>query len=154
MIVRMTVLDRLCMDHGNDKERLFIAIYDDLSPAIFKHCFFRLSNRERALELTQEVFMRLWEKLSANETISSPSALLYTLSRNLIIDEYRRKKAVSLDQLQDSGFDAPTEDDERITRAAEVSVMLKAIQAIPEKYREVLILRYVDGLTPSEIGKI
>ena len=48
------------MDKEETKQA-FIALYDELSSAIFRHCFFRLSSRERALEISQEAFLKVWE---------------------------------------------------------------------------------------------
>jgi DNA-directed RNA polymerase specialized sigma24 family protein len=79
------------MDKEETKQA-FIALYDSLSSAIFRHCFFRLSSRERALEISQEAFLKVWEYFSRGTDIKNPTALVYRVVNNLIIDEYRRKK--------------------------------------------------------------
>ena len=137
-----------------EKKEAFIALYDSLSSAIFRHCFFRLSSRERALEISQEAFLKVWEYFDRGDDIKNPSALLYRVANNLIIDEYRRKKTVSLEIMQESGFDVGDADQDKVIERMEIDSVRAAINKIPEKYRQVIILRYVEGLSPGEIGQI
>ena len=141
------------MDKEETKQA-FIALYDSLSSAIFRHCFFRLSSRERALEISQETFLKVWEYFDRGAVIKNPTALVYRVANNLIIDEYRRKKATSLDLMQESGFDVDDGDDGKMMESLEIDKVRVAISKIPEKYRQVITLRFVEGLSPKEIGTI
>lgn len=141
------------MDKEETKQA-FIALYDSLSSAIFRHCFFRLSSRERALEISQEAFLKVWEYFDGGVKIKNPTALVYRVANNLIIDEYRRKKATSLDLMQESGFDVDDGDDGKMMESLEIDKVRVAISKIPEKYRQVITLRFVEGLSPKEIGII
>ena len=138
-----------------EKKEAFIALYDSLSSAIFRHCFFRLSSRERALEIAQEAFLKVWEYFDRGDDIKNPSALVYKVANNLIIDEYRRKKVVSLEVMQESGFDVDDEAGQgKMVERMEIDSVRVAISKLPEKYRQVVTLRFVEGLSPSEIGQI
>src|SRR3989344_7230505 len=125
----------------DDKKR-FTDIYNQESDALFRFCLSRLSDREKALELTQETFTRLW-KLMLEGRGDKPRALLYAIARNLIIDWYRRIKSVSIESLyneeQDKEFDAP---DPRATDEMEISVdsarALALLEKLESQYREVL----------------
>ncbi len=137
---------------NTDIEQQFIALYDSLSDAIFRHCAFRLSNRERALDLMQETFTKAWDYIQQGKDIENPKALIYRIANNLIIDEYRKKKSVSLDDLQEDGFDVASHDEVSIIEHSEIEQVRKAIDAISPKYRQVVVMRFVDGLSPKEIG--
>jgi RNA polymerase sigma-70 factor (ECF subfamily) len=141
------------MDKEETKQA-FIALYDSLSSAIFRHCFFRLSSRERALEISQEAFLKVWEYFDRGTDIKNPSALVYRVANNLIIDEYRRRKVVSLDLMQETGFDVGGDDDSKMLEHMEIDKIRVAIGKIPEKYRQVITLRFIEGLSPGEIGAI
>jgi RNA polymerase sigma-70 factor, ECF subfamily len=141
------------MDKEETKQA-FIALYDSLSSAIFRHCFFRLSSRERALEISQEAFLKVWEYFDKGTDIKNPTAMVYRVANNLIIDEYRRKKMVSLDLMQETGFDVDDGDDGKMVEGLEIDKVRLAISKIPEKYRQVITLRFVEGLSPAEIGAI
>lgn len=141
------------MDKEETKQA-FIALYDSLSSAIFRHCFFRLNSRERALEISQEAFLKVWEYFDRGTDIKNPTALVYRVANNLIIDEYRRKKVVSLDMMQEGGFDVDDGDNGKMLERMEIDKVREAISKIPEKYRQVITLRFVEGLSPKEIGVI
>ena len=132
----------------------FIESYDSLSPAIFRHIFFRISNRERALDLMQETFLKAWEYVQSGKEVKNLNALVYRIANNLIIDEYRRKKSLSLDDLQEQGFDVANNDQAEILKDFEITEVRSAVEKIPEKYREIVVLRFIDGLTPKEIAAI
>ncbi len=137
---------------NTDIEQQFIALYDSLSDAIFRHCAFRLSNREKALDIMQETFTKAWDYIQSGKHVENPKALIYRIANNLVIDEYRKKKSVSLDDLQETGFDVANHDQEGIIQAVEIENIHKAIATIPEKYRQVVVMRFIDGLSPKEIG--
>ena len=132
----------------------FIQAYDDLSDAIFRHCLFRLSDRERALDATQETFMRVWKYISEGNRIENIKAFLYRVANNIIIDEYRKKRPQSLDLLQDEGFDPVGEGKEEIIEAADAGIVIEHITRLPDHYRDVIVMRYIDGLSVKEIALI
>src|SRR3990167_4352630 len=86
----------------------FAKAYDEFADAIFRHCYFRLSNREKAKDMMQETFMRVWSYMEKGNTIEFTKIrpFLYKTASNLIIDEYRRNKhELSLDLLREDGFE-------------------------------------------------
>src|SRR3989344_2939243 len=90
------------MSHQNMTNQ-FLAIYNTESDAIFRYCLLRTSSREVSLDLSQEAFMRFWKVMSQNKKIANHRAFLFTITRNLIIDWYRKKKTLSIESL-DQGF--------------------------------------------------
>lgn len=146
-------------------ESTFNKAYDDYADALFRHCMFRLSHRERALELVQETFMKAWDIAQKGERVKNWRALLYRYLNNLIIDEYRKKKQMSLDHLleqdgvSESSFDElnagslNTEID-RLDTELNAIVLHSALGQIKDNYKKVLIMRYIDGLKVKEIAKI
>ena len=135
------------------KER-FIKAYDELSDPLFRYCFFKVSNREKAKDLVQEVFTKSWEYLTNGGEISDPRSFLYKVANNLIIDYYRKAKHYSLDELLEKGLDFTASGSEKIEDLAEHKRALRILQEIPEKYREVIVMRFMEGLAPREISKI
>ena len=139
-------------------ERAFEAHSDEL----FRHASMRMSDRERALELTQECFLRAMEYTRKGQTIADMRPFLYRTLRHLIIDEYRRKKSVSLEALSELGETDPESllpADESNTLEAAVGRfegvrVLAAVKRLPDAYAEVIDMRYVEGLTPREIANI
>ena len=139
--------------HGSEEQ--FLTWYDEYADAIFRHCAFRLSDREKAKDVTQETFIRLWNYVREKNEVLNVKSFLYKIANNLIIDEYRRKETVSLDRLQEeSGFDVGFDDRKRIETEDEFARIKKVIDTIPKDYREAFILRHIDGLSVKEIAVI
>ncbi len=146
-------------------EEVFTKAYDEYADALFRHCTFRLSHRERALELVQDTFMKTWDVVRKGEKVQNIRALLYQVLNNLIIDEYRKKKQVSLDGLlEQEGVSEGTFSDLQTGSLADTSHMLDTertavrvraqLSELKDNYRQVLILRYIDGLRVQEIAKV
>lgn len=141
------------MDH-EETQTYFLETYDAYANDIFRFCLLKVSNREQAEDIAQEVFTRFWQTLRDGTELRNPRALLYTMARNLVIDWYRKKKESSLDVLQDQGIDFANDDYKRITENAEMQEVLRAIQELDEPSRDALTLRFVDGLSPRDIALI
>lgn len=139
----------------------FLKAYDEYADALFRHCYFRLLDRELAKDLVQEAFIKTWEYITAGHDIQNMKAFLYKVTNNLIVDVYRKTKqerTISLSYLQDKGFEPPAT---ALTAAVEttVDVELKIEQVrglldrLESRYREVIVMRYIDGLPPRDIAK-
>jgi len=133
----------------------FIKAYDEFSDAIFRHCFFKLSDRELAKDVLQDVFMRTWEYMSQKGEIKNIKAFLYQVANNLIIDQYRkRKNNLSLEEMKETGFDVPSKEKRDAYFSAEVRNIMEIIKKLDPIYKDVLFFRYVDDLSPKDIAEI
>ena len=150
---KRTAPSSVSMDHEQTKAH-FLEIYDRYADDIFRFCVLKVSPRERAEDITQDVFMRYWQSLREGTQIKNDRAFLYTLARNLIIDWYRKKKESSLDVLQEEGIDFGSLDHEDVLRGAEMREALEIVQTLDEPSREAVLLRYVEGWSPQEIAAL
>jgi RNA polymerase sigma-70 factor (ECF subfamily) len=132
----------------------FLSAFDAYNDAIFRFCALKVSTREVAQDITQEVFMRYWQSLRKGEALQNERAFLYTIARHLVIDWYRKKKDSSLDVLTEAGIDFAGDNSKSITDQAEVQEVLAVIQKLEEGDREVLLLRFVEGFSPKEIAEV
>ncbi len=129
----------------------FLKAYDELSDALFRHSFFRVSNKEVALDMVQDAFMKTWNHIVGGKIIENYKAFLYHVMNNLIIDYYRKSKSSSLDVLLDDGFD-PGDTTVNIEQSAEVSLLIRSLHKLETSDREIVVMRYVDGLSIAEIA--
>jgi RNA polymerase sigma-70 factor (ECF subfamily) len=144
-----------------DLSQEFGDAYERYSDELFRHCSLRLSDRERAVELMQETFVRAWQYMQRGEEVREIRPFLYRTLRNLIIDEYRKHKSTSLEAMADpegEGVEHLLPPDETNTLEAAIGRFdgvraLERLKELPDNYREVLIMRYVDGLSPGEIAE-
>ncbi len=98
--------------------------------------------------------MRAWGYIQQGKTIDNMRAFLYRIANNLIVDEIRKKKEVSLDDLQEKGWDPGYDATADMQRKVEEGKIFALLKNLPPDYREVIIMRYVDGLSPAEIAVI
>lgn len=137
---------------------LFEKTYEELSDAIFRFCYFQTSNREKALDLTHDTFLKTWEYMSSEkgEEVANVKAFLYKVARNLIIDGRRKKKSDSLDSLMENGFELTSDESEIIVKENEfeAKMAVEAVKDLDEKYRDVIIMRFVEDMTVKDIANV
>ncbi|HVU75883.1 MAG TPA: RNA polymerase sigma factor [Candidatus Paceibacterota bacterium] len=146
-----------------DRQQEFREAFEKHSDELFRHASLRLSNRERALEITQETFLKAWEFLGRGEVIREYRPFLFRTLNNLVIDEYRKKKSTSLDAMMEDQETATlveghllrdeTDIFEEAATQYDAKRVLEVVEDLPENYRTVIVLRYVDGFSPSEIAE-
>ena len=141
------------MEHLAENQK-FVETYDDYADAIFRHCYYRIYDRELARDLMQEAFLRAWEYLAKGKKVLNLRAFIYKIANNLCIDHIRRKKESSLDSLMEAGFDPSGDDAVKIERSTDAGMAVSALQKLEDPYREAMVLRYVDDLTVKEIAEI
>lgn len=130
----------------------FLNAYDSYADALFRHCVFRVHDRERAKDLVQDTFTKTWDHIASGGTIENMRAFLYRTMKNLIIDSYRKKTTDSLEMLLDDGFEPEAGEATPIT-GAEAREAIATFAQLPEEDREVLLLRFVEGWEPREIAE-
>lgn len=133
-------------------ENNFIASYDQHADAIFRFCYLKTRNNELAKDLTQETFMKVWSYVKKGNEITHMKALLYRIAGNLVIDWYRKKKTESLEDLIEGGFE-PRDTSFDALGKSELSWALGMLDKLGEDEKNLIIWRYVDGLSPKEIAR-
>lgn len=143
-------------------KQAFRKIYQTFSDKIYRFIFFRLPNQDDALDATQEVFLNLWDYLTKDKDreIKNLKAFLYQISKNLIATYYyerqrRGPKTIDLElveyKLKDQGKDL----EEIADTNKDVRLIYEKLDKLEiEEYREVIKLRFLDGLSHKEIGRL
>lgn len=140
------------MNH-TDIKTYFLETYDTYAKSMYRFCLLKTTDTDVAKDMVQDIFVRFWQSLAAGKDMPQVRAFLYTVARNIIIDWYRKKKSLSLDKLEEGGFDTPSEID-NIEDRAEFNHTIDIINTLDQDDRDLLIMRYVDELTPKDIGEI
>ena len=161
-IVFIVLLERICRFSRlltMEIKQQFTEIYEREADAIFRYVILRVANREEALDIVQDSFLRFWQTLGRGTLIDSPRSFLFAIARNRVIDWYRSKKSLSLEAMFEAAegefFEiADPHSYQEIEIGAEVAVILKGLNELPSQYREVVYLRYAEDLSPKEIAEI
>lgn len=151
------------MDGMAETDEAFVAAFRLHADGLFRYAFLRLRSRDRATDLVQDTFMKVWDYLRAGGTVREYKAFLYRTLRNLLIDEYRKKRAESLDAMTDerrAHLDAELAESAYVsleesldTEDAKQKVRGALVSLAPD-YQEVLTLRYIEGFSPKEIARM
>jgi RNA polymerase sigma-70 factor, ECF subfamily len=148
-------------DTTESQEERFLKAFEEYSDALFRHAAMRISNRERSIDVVHDTFTKVWSYIRSGHEIDSYRSFLYKVLNNLIIDEYRKQKEVSLDALLEAeGVDEGSfpELSESTVEALAATIdgrrAFELLKELPEEYREVIVFRFVDGLGPKEIGEL
>src|SRR6185436_19052933 len=130
-----------------EREKQFLEAYEAHSDAIFRYCYYRVFDREKAKDYAQEAFCRTWKYISEGKEVENIRAFLYRTATNIIIDESRKKKATSLDQIMEKGFAPKTDPREKTQDYFTGQELITIVKSLDEKYRDVILMKYVDDLS-------
>jgi len=145
-----------------DKEA-FAEIYDFYVVKIFRFIYLKTNSKETAEDLTSEVFLKSWKYIRESGRkkvrIDKIGSFLYKVARNTIIDFYRKRQNSVVEVEIDEERDGKIEDDRQdilaqINAKQEVEELMKALGQLKDEYQEVIILRYVEGLSTSQVAEI
>src|SRR3989344_5109153 len=129
-----------------EEEKEFLAAYDEHSSSLFRFLTMKIADREVARDLTQETFTRAWDFRQNGGVIREWKPFLFRTAYNLVVDVYRKKRAVSLDQLDETyrdiillryTEDLPPKEIARITGLSENVVSVRIHRGI-EKLKVIL----------------
>lgn len=114
----------------------------------------RMTGSEQdAADLTQETFVRAYEKLERFDASASFFPWLYTMGLNLARDFLRRAKKSPIEFYElENSFSIEIDQDDRFADRIEVQDVLEGLQKLPVEYREALLLRFHEGLSVTEVA--
>ena len=133
----------------NNIREEFKDCYNQYVRPIYRFVSLKVESDDIAKDIVSQTFMKGWDVFQAGE-VKDARALLYRIARNLVIDHYRQKQeAVSLDSVS-------LPDENSVAKTAEINsdmdLVKKAIKNLNENYQNIIIWRYIDELTLSEIS--
>lgn len=126
-------------------------LYTDFHDKVYGYIISKINNAFNADDLTSDVFMKVYEKIdSFDETKSSLSTWIYTITRNTLTDYYRTRKVS--EEVPETMADGSSVEDE-ICNAEELSNLAKALKKLDERERDIIVARYYSGRTLKEIAE-
>lgn len=134
-------------------------LFDHLHISIFRYIFVRTGyNRERAEDMTQNVFLKAWEKREQYDCRrSSLRNWIYAIARNHVIDYYRSPKPqiVSDGDYEESvGEEETPLLDNSMDNSMLAGTVMKELKTLDQDDREVITLRYINEMSIKDIAEI
>ncbi|MFC1598723.1 RNA polymerase sigma factor [Patescibacteria group bacterium] len=147
----------LLLQAKNKDSDAYSQVYDLYIDKIYRFIFFKVNNKEDVQDLTSEVFLKVWQYIIDGKQIKNLNAFFYQVARNLVIDYYRKssQKDIPIDEPANIAQDRLAIDE---IKKIEAKIQFEKIEIklgeLKDEYREVIILRYIEGLSMIEIADI
>lgn len=133
---------------------LLAAAHIEFQEGLNKHSYFKVNNRTLSHDLVQDTFVKTWTYLVKGGKIEVMKAFLYHVLNNLIVDEYRKRKMVSLDLMREKGIDPPFKDSGNLFNIIDGRTAMALIKHLPDRYQKVIKMRYIQDLSLTEMSKL
>lgn len=133
----------------------FSQIYDQCFEKIYRFIFLKVNSLELTQDLCSETFVRAWESYQKNPNLDNPSAFLYRIARNLVIDYYRTKDRNQFISPEVVPIADPSPSiEEKIAFNSELDQVRLVLADLKEDYQNVIIWRYLDDLSMPQVAKM
>lgn len=131
------------------------AVFREYHVRLFHYALQLVGDREDAMDITQEVFLRLHRHWNRRDESKPIAAWLYAIARNLSIDQLRKRGVRSETEENPNLEDEQARDPEDLASNSELRNKLwSAIRGLPEPLREVILLRDWHGMRYAEIAEV
>ena len=146
---------KLIRNVKNSKKNSFQKLFFQFHDQLFRFVVYRVQDTDIAEDITQETFLRVWEKRESLQPEKSFFSLLARISTNLCYDHFRYNEVRlrNRDRIPEYGkshFDNP----EEIVQAQAIEKIIRKLvnEKLPEKCRIIFILSRIEGLSNQEIS--
>lgn len=130
-------------------EDAFVEIITAFQDKVYTEAYYILGNREDAMDITQEVFLKVILNIGRFKGQSMLSTWIYRITVNTCLRELKRKKRRPPQDIEDS-----VDPQEVVFRTDEEKIALKILAKMPEQHRVVLVLREINELPFKDIARL
>ena len=131
-----------------------LALTSRLAPVVFAQAFRMLGDCAEAEDVTQESLLRLWKAAPGwDATRAKITTWLYRVTSNLCIDRLRKSNRNSGDEVPEVADETPGID-RKLQATARAQALQHALQTLPDRQRQAMILRHIEDLSNPEISDI
>lgn len=135
----------------------FAKVYDALIDQIYRYVFYRVKDEE-AEDIVENVFLKVWENIRKykDEKGKSFSSWVFRIAHNLVVDHYRGAKDRKVEELDFNMADENREHNPIKTteNSIDQKVLKMALDKLKSPYKEVIIYKFINELSNSEIAEI
>jgi len=119
--------------------------------SIYRYLYYRTGDAQTAEDLTSEVFLKMVRALPSYRVGVVPfQAWLFQIARNMAIDHYRRSRHYPLEELNENLDGHDPDLDSMVDFHFTSEELVEGLKKIEEAQRDVLLLRFVEGMAISD----
>lgn len=144
--------DALLVLYAGGDQRAARNLTARLLPRVYAHATRLLGDATEAEDVAQEAMTRLWR--IAPDWRSGEAKVttwLYRVTANLCVDRLRKRRGVGLDEIAEPADQGPSVADQIQDRSRHVALQ-EALNALPDRQRQAVVLRHIEGLANPEIA--
>lgn len=148
--------DALLVLYANGDPAAARVLTGRLAPKVHAHAWRLLGDAAEAEDITQEALLRLWRIAPDwRQGEARVTTWLYRVTANLATDRIRRRRGrnVDLDAIPEPEDDQPRAED-RMQDAARAEALQDALATLPDRQRQAVVLRHIEGLANPDIAEI
>lgn len=139
---------------AGDKQA-FGELYKLFLNRIYRFIYYLVGDEFSAEDITQNTFLKAWNSLpNYNIDRGTFQSYLYTIARNLVIDNQRRKKEVSLEGEFGEGIASEDNVEKNISRDESMQKVRDALKDLPAMDRQLVVLRFFEDMHFDEISEV
>ncbi len=126
-----------------------------LTPVVLGYAMRMLGgDRAEAEDVTQEAMLKLWKQSSSwHQGKARITTWLYRVVSNLCIDRHRRGRMLGIDEIPEQVDGTPSVE-LRLMQSTRERALSIALSTLPERQRQAVVLRHIEGLSNPEIAGI
>ncbi|HVA11583.1 MAG TPA: RNA polymerase sigma factor [Candidatus Dormibacteraeota bacterium] len=126
--------------------------YKSHAQSIYRFLFWRTKNVQLSEDLTSSTFEKAWVSRK-NFHGGSQRAWLYRIARNVLIDHWRKKKELIVDDTDVLHADVQPSTGELLDKQLQFQELRKALDKLPEDMNSVVTMRFIEGLTCRQVAR-
>lgn len=144
----------LLVMYGNGDAGAARELTKRLTPRILSWAYRLLGDRAEAEDVAQEAMLKLWKQAPDwRQGEAKVTTWLFQVVRNLATDRLRRRRGTPLDAIAEPADDTPGAA-ERMQEADRAAALQRALNSLPDRQRQAVVLRHIEGLGNPEIAEI
>lgn len=137
----------------NKQDNAFI--YTQYRDKVFGFVHSKIYNQDEAEDIVQTVFLKVYSNLDRyDETKASLSTWIYTITRNTVYDYLKEKRSHPVFELEENAADHEESPEELVLNNETLTELARALERLPQKERDVIILIYYHSKTKIEVAQI
>lgn len=130
------------------------SLYNHYFERVYRFTYYRVSHKETAEDITEEVFVKVFDKLKGLEQLAAFEGWLFQIARNKVIDYYRSKKqTVALEEVENT-LEYETNIVDIVNLKTEQMVFIKLLKELNPEQQQVIKLKFLEDIDNEIIAKM
>lgn len=130
------------------------ALYNHYFERLYRFIYYRVSHKETAEDLTEEVFVKVFKNLRTLEQPAAFEGWLFQIARNLVIDYYRSKRpVVPLEEIENT-LEYETNIVDLVNLQTEQTIFIKLLKELSPEQQQVIKLKFLEDIDNAAIAQI